>query len=51
MYWRIEGEEIVVALDLQTFGVWMGWGISVNGGMEGADLAVARYFGNFILQT
>lgn len=49
VYWNVEDEDLHLALVLRTNqdGVsykngWVGFGVSVNGGMRGADIAIAR---------
>jgi hypothetical protein len=44
VYWNIEGNDLTLGLHQRAFPHgWVGIGTSVNGGMRGADIAVARY--------
>lgn len=43
-YWSISGNDLTVGIRLQGIvNGWVGMGVSLNGGMRGADIAVVRY--------
>jgi len=42
LFWNISGNELTVGIHVQIKDAWAGVGTSVNGGMRGADIAVAR---------
>lgn len=52
IYWRVVGDDVVIALNLKgNPGGWLGFGISINGGMKGADIVVAQLVdGRYTLQ-
>ncbi len=49
VYWNISGDDVIIALQMRANdGGWFGFGIAGNGGMRGADIALARYINNII---
>lgn len=48
VYWKVEGDKTTgnITFGLHLRGMarpWVGLGVSINGGMKGADIAVTRY--------
>jgi len=52
VYWNVAGNDLTLALHLRGYPKgWVGIGTSVNGGMRGADIAVARMVnGEYVLE-
>eukprot|EP00004_Rigifila_ramosa_P007337 TRINITY_DN182_c0_g2_i1.p1 TRINITY_DN182_c0_g2~~TRINITY_DN182_c0_g2_i1.p1 ORF type:complete len:566 (-),score=123.84 TRINITY_DN182_c0_g2_i1:40-1737(-) len=45
-YWRLDENLLAVGLDVATVGGWVGFGISANGGMKGADIVIVTKHGD-----
>jgi len=52
IYWNVNGDNVIIALNLRgNKGGWLGFGVSVNGGMKGADIATFSYSaGEYVLE-
>eukprot|EP00004_Rigifila_ramosa_P007335 TRINITY_DN182_c0_g1_i3.p1 TRINITY_DN182_c0_g1~~TRINITY_DN182_c0_g1_i3.p1 ORF type:complete len:568 (-),score=136.72 TRINITY_DN182_c0_g1_i3:17-1675(-) len=46
VYWRLDEDVLAVGLDVATVGGWVGFGISSNGGMKGADIVIVTKHGS-----